>query len=296
MFRSISLAILVSAAALWAQSEGPAAEGEALFQKQDWKCAAQAFQSAVQKDPHDGRSWFRLGSSLYRTGHSAEARDAFQKASENKFQVPQAMAAVARGYAHDGDAAKAAEWLNRATAAGFAGLAFVDNDADFAKVKSDPAFVQAREGIARVAQPCLHTPEYRQFDFWVGEWDVKVSGQVVGGSRIEKILDGCVIQENWMPTGGTQGKSWNYYNASTKKWEQVWMSAGSTLKFEGTFHDGALHYEGLTPLPGGAKRQEKLTFTPLPQDRVHQVWEQSTDGGKTWITAFDGIYVPKKKS
>jgi hypothetical protein len=27
---------------------------------------------------------------------------------------------------------------------------------------------------------------------------------------------------------------------------------------------------------------------------VHQLWKQSADGGKTWTTAFDGIYIPKK--
>ena len=41
------------------------------------------------------------------------------------------------------------------------------------------------------AKPCTAGPEYQQFDFWVGEWDVEVSGQKVARSRIEKISDGC---------------------------------------------------------------------------------------------------------
>lgn len=290
------IGILFCAAALFAQTEGPAAEGEALFQKQDWAGATKAFQSAVQKDPQDGRSWFRLGSTLYRLGRNAESRAAYQKAIENKFQAPYGMAVVARSYAHDGDPVKAAEWLNRAATAGFPGLKFVDTDPDFEKVKADAGFAKARENIARIAQPCLYTSEYRLFDFWVGEWTVEVSGKVIADSRIEKILDGCVVQENWMPFGGTEGKSWNVYNAGTKKWEQIWMSAGALLKLEGTVRDGAMRYEGVTPQPDGGKRLEKLTFTPMSEGRVHQFWEQSSDGGKTWTPAFDGIYIPKKKS
>ncbi len=296
MFRFIGSAFLLCAATLFSQTAGPATEGEALFQKQDWQGATRAFQSAVEQDPHDGRSWFRLGSSLYRLGRNEDSRKAYQKAEENKFQPVYTLAVIARSYAHDNDAAKTAEWLDRAADSGFMGLAFIDTDPEFAKVKTDLRFAKARERIQKNAHPCESTAEYRQFDFWLGEWDVQVSGQTIANSRIEKMLDGCVVQENWMPFGGIEGKSWNFYNSSTKKWEQVWMSAGSTLKFEGTLHDGALHYEGLTPLPGGVKRQEKLTFTPLPQGKVRQFWEQSTDGGKTWTTAFDGIYVPKKKS
>jgi len=40
--------------------------------------------------------------------------------------------------------------------------------------------------------------EYKQFDFWVGEWKVEVSGQVIAKQPIEKLMDGCIVQENWM--------------------------------------------------------------------------------------------------
>jgi len=38
------------------------------------------------------------------------------------------MAAVARAYAHEGDAAKASEWIGKAADAGFIGLNFIDSD------------------------------------------------------------------------------------------------------------------------------------------------------------------------
>jgi len=45
---------------------------------------------------------------------AAEAGAAFEKAVENQFQAPYTMAVVARTYANENNAAKAAEWLNRA--------------------------------------------------------------------------------------------------------------------------------------------------------------------------------------
>ena len=96
-----------------------------------------------------------------------------------------------------------------------------------------------------------------------------------------------------MPFGGIEGKSWNIYNALTRKWEQLWMSAGNILKLEGELQNGAMHYEGVTPQQSGPPALERLTFTPMPEGRVHQFWEHSTDGGKAWTVAFDGIYIPR---
>jgi hypothetical protein len=285
------MTVLLCAGLVSAQSPS----GDELFNQQDWAGAARAYQEWVGKNPADGPSWFKLGTSLHRLGRSAESRQSYQKALDNQFQPLQAMAAIARSYAHENDAAHTAEWLERAAAAGFPGLAFIDSDPDFSKVRTDRAFVAAREKIEHNAHPCMSRAENRQFDFWLGDWDVEVGGRVVAASRIERMLDGCVIQENWMPFNGNQGKSWNFFNPSTSKWEQVWVAPGSVLKLTGTVQDGEMRYEGRTPRPGGGETLERLTFTPLPEHRVHQVWKQSTDGGKTWTTAFDGIYIPKSK-
>jgi hypothetical protein len=39
------------------------------------------------------------------------------------------------------------------------------------------------------------TPEYREFDFWVGDWDVFETGSPtkVADARVDRILDGCVL-------------------------------------------------------------------------------------------------------
>ena len=37
-----------------------------------------------------------------------------------------------------------------------------------------------------------------------------------------------------------------------------------------------------------------MTWTPLAEGGLRQVWETSTDGGTTWALGFDGTYSKKK--
>jgi len=147
--------------------------------------------------------------------------------------------------------------------------------------------------------PCDSRPEARQFDFWVGEWDVVVSGKPAGTNRIEKILNGCVLQENWTGAGpaGASGKSWNWYDIGDRKWHQLWLVSGGTphLALAGGFSGDVMKYEGTSVGPGGATVQNRLQFFKLADGGVRQFWEQSRDGGKTWVTAFDGEYRKKSK-
>jgi hypothetical protein len=137
-------------------------------------------------------------------------------------------------------------------------------------------------------------PEFRQFDFWKGEWDVSSHGKPAGRSRVEAILDGCVLLENWRGASGTEGKSFNTYNTSTKHWEQYWVDgSGAPLHLSGGLVDGKMVLEGqrLTPnADTGAMQRERISWTPNADGSVRQLWETSTDDGKTWGVSFDGLY------
>lgn len=146
--------------------------------------------------------------------------------------------------------------------------------------------------------PCDSRPEAKQFDFWVGEWEIFVQGKLAGTNRIEKILNGCVLQENWEPAGGGgSGKSWNWYDIGDRKWHQLWLASGGApqLSLSGGFANDVMKYEGASIGPGGVTLHNRLQFFKLPNDRVRQFWEQSRDGGKTWTVAFDGEYRRKAK-
>jgi hypothetical protein len=146
------------------------------------------------------------------------------------------------------------------------------------------------------AAPCKSKPEHRQFDFWVGEWDVQnPQGQPAGTSSVRLILGDCVIFENWTGAKGSEGKSFNVYRAATGKWQQTWVdNSGSLLELRGDYKDNQMRLEGTTTSGDGKPQLERLTFTKISADRVRQLWEQSTDGGKTWKVAFDGMYIRKK--
>ena len=56
-------------------------------------------------------------------------------------------------------------------------------------------------------KPCSR-PEYRQFDFWIGEWEAfGLNGQKAGDSKISLILDSCVILEEWTSASVQPGHS-----------------------------------------------------------------------------------------
>lgn len=73
-------------------------------------------------------------------------------------------------------------------------------------------------------KPCSQ-PVFRQFDFWIGEWEAfGPKGAKAGDSKITVLLDSCVILEEWTSANAQQGliysgKSFNSYNAATKQWQ-----------------------------------------------------------------------------
>lgn len=141
-------------------------------------------------------------------------------------------------------------------------------------------------------KPCT-APEYRLFDFWLGTWEVvDPQGQPAGSSRIESILSGCVLLENWTG-GGMSGKSFNIYDAQAKTWRQSWVDdRGSILLLEGGFRDGKMVLEGRRTGPQGGTVVNRIIWNRIDgdPDRVRQLWEASRDNGKSWKTLFDGTY------
>ena len=92
--------------------------------------------------------------------------------------------------------------------------------------------------------------EYRQFDFWLGKWDVFGSGtQLAGTSVIESELDGCLVEENWTGAFGGRGRSLNVYDASTGSWHQFWVAAGG-CPFANVVMEGGIDEIGSMTMQG----------------------------------------------
>lgn len=160
-------------------------------------------------------------------------------------------------------------------------------------------FVAVCFGSANAQKLPCSAPEFREFDFWIGNW--KVYGkkqQLAGTSKISLILDSCVILEEWTSAGKQsnliyQGKSFNSYNSSRKQWQQTWVdNTGNTTEYlRGTAENGKIiFYADNVADATGKSFMRRLSFTKISDTKVRQLGEKSEDNGKTWTIEFDLEY------
>ena len=136
---------------------------------------------------------------------------------------------------------------------------------------------------------------FRQFDFWVGDWDVTVNAKQAGTNLVTLEEDGCVVHEHWKGARGGTGQSFNFYDRQDGKWRQVWVSNdGSTLFLSGNYENNVLTLAGENKQADGSTVLNRIGFRNNPDRSVRQLWETSSDGGATWTAAFDGIYKRRK--
>ncbi|CAL2058969.1 hypothetical protein [Tenacibaculum sp. 190524A05c] len=140
--------------------------------------------------------------------------------------------------------------------------------------------------------PCS-SPEYQQFDFWVGNWNVyDTKDQLIGKNKIVPMPNACTIQENWTSQNGKSlGTSYSYYNASDKKWHQLWIdNKGFVLETEGNFQGNKMILTSkLIESPKG-KYYNRITWVNNSDGTVTQIWDYLSTDGKIIQQAFKGIY------
>ena len=153
-----------------------------------------------------------------------------------------------------------------------------------------PSLVAQEPGSAR--PPSCTAPEHRQFDFWIGDWEVtNPVGKPAGRNRIEPILGGCALRETWTGAGGSSGTSYNAWDRQRRRWHQTWVDDGGlVLRLEGGFADGKMVLSGETLDSSGTAVLNRITWQETGPGAVRQLWEVSGDGGKSWRVVFDGRY------
>lgn len=146
-------------------------------------------------------------------------------------------------------------------------------------------------------EPPCSDPVYQQLDFWVGEWEVRdPEGKLQGTNRIDRTLGTCALREHWTSAAGGQGESLFYYHRPEERWKQVWVTAAGFVKEKAEVkdYDGpGMRFRGEVTYPGRGVMLDRTTLTPGEGGEVRQVIEISDDGGETWRTTFEGIYVPR---
>ena len=139
--------------------------------------------------------------------------------------------------------------------------------------------------------------EYRQLDFWVGDWDAFDIGDPatkVAHLRVDRILDDCVLRENYEGTDGHKGQSFTIYDATRKVWHQSWVTnRGQLLIIEGNFQDGEMVLSGTDRMADGKERHVRGIWKRV-SGGVRETAVTSTDGGKTWEPWFDLLFRPHK--
>ena len=290
---------MLTALVLTAQLLAQTTAGEAFIAQSKWAEAAKVFEELTAKDANDGASWAALGLSYLNLGRIDDASRAYERALVLDPKSARALVGVARVAIARGQAAAAIAGLTKARDAGIPVLQFVRTSAGFdALVKKDAEFARFADSL----RPCSG-PEYRQFDFWLGTWDVfNPAGQKIGTSEITSTNDGCVVYESWRDARGGTGNSFNFYETKTKRWHQFWVNSngnasplsaaadGTPMPMSGGLVDGAMVLQS----PPGVKPLNRWSWSKLEGGRVRQHAEQSDDEGKTWKTVFDGLYSKTK--
>ena len=290
---------VVAARAQEAASADVAAKANAAYTAKNWTEAARLYEQLANAEPGNARYWYRLGVSAQSGGRLEKALESYERALATKQAPPVVEYNLACVHAAMKRTEKAFEHLTEAVKQGFSQPEKMKAEPELAALRSDARFGKLVEQAARNQAPCAYTAENRQFDFWVGEWEVESThgGIPAGTSRIERILGDCVILENWSSAGSSYGgTSYNIYNASLKRWEQFWVdNVGGMIHFYGELKDGTLdYYTDEIPQPDGTKLKRHLQFFNLGPDKVRQFSQGSTDGGKTWSVEYDFTYNRKK--
>jgi hypothetical protein len=165
------------------------------------------------------------------------------------------------------------------------------------RIKLGRLFLEVLVGCSlspAIASAACEDSAYRQFDFWIGEWQVHTpDGKLAGTNRITREYEGCVLHERYTTPRGYSGESLNTYDAGRSLWHQTWVdNEGTLLLLEGRFVDGRMRLEGASTGSDGKTTKHRITWTPNGDGSVRQFWE-STDSDGRWITAFDGRYTRK---
>jgi hypothetical protein len=147
------------------------------------------------------------------------------------------------------------------------------------------------------SSPC-QAPEHRQFDFWVGDWEVHdPAGNVVGTNKVTREQDGCLLVEHWVSAKGKEtGTSFNYYDIRDKKWLQLYLDisgyAGAFPAMADQFTDGKMVLisdQTVTPV-------FRWTWYVTSAGHVRQMAERSTDNQKTWKIFWDSVYLDNNQA
>ncbi len=300
--------VLFGAINLQAQSSDPPVDqlnrAAALFTQRDWAGAFAAYSKIATANPTHALSRFRVGVTLVELGRFQEGETSLRQGEKLGMPVAQAAYRLAQALAEQRRPEEAIHELRRALSAGlFVPPSALTADAHLASLHANAEWARVVDAFDAVVRPCARDPRYREFDFWLGDWDVRPTGQPATGAPSRNTItsdeDGCVLTEHWESPSGSKGRSFNIFDRSYGMWRQTWVdNIGGQHDYKGTLEHGNMVFLGDTPAPNGqlGRVPTRLTFFRIGKDTVRQFSEISNDSGHTWQVSYDLTYVRRPGS
>ena len=276
-------------------------KADSLYFAADWSNAKVAYEQILKDTSHDAMHLNRIGFANQNLSNYTGAENYYQRAllsNPNSLVKVSVLSRMARVKSLLNKPDDAFMRLDSAIAGGYSNLAELDTSKDFDNIRNDSRFKKARERVYGTTNPCMVNPQAREFDFWIGEWDVYPTGakNIVGHSLIQMVSSGCALLENWT-SPASNGKSLNFVDDITHKWKQVWVGSYARGKQDfvnGEYKDGAMRFSFETTDAQGHKLTGRFIFYNEGPNQVRQFNEISIDDGKNWVTSYDFTYIRKK--
>lgn len=262
------------------------------FEQGRWEDAIREFREILEGYPEDRIAWLRIAQSERELGRHEQALATLEQALA--VGAPESMVDLerARNFLALGRTEDALLALEMADHDNLRALAVLEGK-DFDRLRREPRFADVYRHVRNRVFPCETIPEATDFDFWVGEWEVRTSGgELAGHNTITKRDGGCLIQENWRGGGASTGTSVSFFQPSRGQWRQIWTGSNGTMfDISGGFVDGAMRMEGTIEYVNPAQVVAfRGTWTQNADGVVRQRLEEFDLGTATWVLWFDGFY------
>ena len=135
--------------------------------------------------------------------------------------------------------------------------------------------------MATVEDRSVDSHPARQFDFWLGDWDLRWEPDGRGVNVVTSILDDHVVLEQFdgRPSISLAGMSMSLFDPAIGRWRQTWVdSDGQYLDFVGSLDGDRMVLERQR----ADGRRQRMVWSNVSAEALHWSWEHSDDDGARW--------------
>ena len=275
---------------------------DSFYMNKNWANAKKIYLEYLGDTSKNSMIWNRLGFCNQNLGLYSDAIGDYKKSlanNPNPLVKGSAMSRLAMVYSILNQPGESTDWLLKATATGYNILHDLDSLEAFKNLRSASNFKEIRLKVYEMVYPCSREPRNHDFDFWIGDWNCYRTGtQILSGtSHVEAMAGGCAILENYTATQAYSGKSFNFYDTTTGKWEQDWIGSGGPgdrqRYYNGEYKNGSMHFIYETMNANGSKTKGTFIFYNIGRDSVRQYQDVTDDSGKIISVTYDLTYLRK---